>query len=115
MDDMKIIAGAMFVAIFSALLIIGGSYTMDRNEVGPCTVTGKESVIVEGNNQYRVYTEECGTFIVKDTLFALRFNSADTYSSLKDGESYRFSTQGFRLGITSSFPNILDHEPVVSG
>lgn len=109
MDNIKIIVGAIFVTIFSALLIMGVSYTMDRNEVGPCTVTGKESVMVEGNNQYRVYTEECGTFIVKDTLFALRFNSADTYSSLKDGESYQFRTQGFRLGITSTFPNILDY------
>lgn len=109
MNDMKLIAGAMLAAIFATLLIIGVSYTMDRNEVGPCTVTGKESVMVEGNNQYRVYTEECGTFIVKDTLFALRFNSADTYSSLKDGESYQFRTQGFRLGITSTFPNILDY------
>ena len=115
MNDMRIIAGAIFVAIFSALLIVGASYTMDRNEVGPCTVTDKESVMVEGNNQYRVYTEECGTFVVQDTLFALRFNSADTYSSLKDGESYQFITQGFRLAITSTFPNILDYEPVVSG
>ena len=112
MNNMKIIAGATFVAIFSALLIIGVFYTLDRNEVGPCTVTGKESVMVEGNNQYRVYTEECGTFVVKDTLFALRFNSADTYSSLKDGESYQFRTQGFRLGITSTFPNILDYKEV---
>ena len=109
MNDMKLIAGAMLAAIFSTLLIIGVSYAMNRNEVGPCTVTGKESVVAEGDNQYRVYTEECGTFIVKDTLFALRFNSADTYSSLKDGESYQFRTQGFRLGITSTFPNILDY------
>ena len=112
MDNMKPIAGAMLAAIVSALLIIGLSYTMNRNEVGPCTVTGKESVMVEGNNQYRVYTEECGTFVVKDTLFALRFNSADTYSSLKDGESYQFRTQGFRLEVASSFPNILDYKEV---
>lgn len=110
MNDIKVIAGAMLAAIFSALLIIGVSSIMDRNEVGPCTVTGKESVMVERNNQYRVYTEECGTFIIKDTLFALRFNSADTYSALKEGGSYNFRTQGFRLGITSSFPNILDYE-----
>lgn len=109
-NNAKIIAGAMLTAIIATLLIIGVAYTMDRNEVGPCTVTGKESVMVEGNNQYRVYTEECGTFIVKDTLFSLRFNSADTYSALKEGGSYNLRTQGFRLGITSSFPNILDYE-----
>ena len=109
MNDTKLFAGAMFAAILFALLIVGVPYTIDRNEVGPCTVTGKESVMVEGNNQYRVYTEECGTFFVKDALFALRFNSADTYSSLKEGESYQFRTQGFRLGITSTFPNILDY------
>lgn len=109
MNDIKVIVGAMLAAIFAALLVNGVSSIMDRNEVGPCTVTEKESVAVQGNNHYRVYTEECGTFIIKDTLFSLRFNSADTYSSLKEGESYQFRTQGFRLGITSTFPNILDY------
>lgn len=83
---------------------------MNRGEVGPCTVTEKEPVMVEGNNQYRVYTEECGTFVIKDTIVGLRFNSADAYGALSLGEAYNFRTQGFRLGITSSFPNILDYE-----
>lgn len=111
-NNAKIIAAAIIAAIFSVLIIAGLSYTMNRDEVGPCTVTGKESVVVEGNNQYRVYTEECGTFIIKDTIVGLRFNSADAYGALNLGEDYNFRTQGFRLGVTSSFPNILDYEVV---
>lgn len=108
-DNARIVAGAVIAAIFATIMIVGLSYTMNRDEVGPCTVTKKESVVVEGSNQYRVYTEECGAFIIKDTLVGFRFNSADTYSALKEGGSYNFRTQGFRLGITSSFPNILDY------
>lgn len=108
-DNAKIIAGAIIAAIFSVLIIAGLSYTMNRDEVGPCTVIGKESVMMEGNSQYRVYTEECGTLIIKDTIVGLRFNSADAYGALNLGEAYNFRTQGFKLGETSSFPNILDY------
>lgn len=83
---------------------------MNRGEVGPCTVTEKESVVTEGNNQYRVYTEECGIFVIKDTIVELRFNSADDYGALSLGETYNFRTQGFRLEVESLFPNILDYE-----
>ena len=114
-NNTRIVIGGVIAAIIAALIIAGLFNTMNRSEVGPCTVTGKESVMVEGSNQYRVYTEECGVFIIKDTLVPLRFNSADTYSALKEGTSYNLRTQGFRLGITSSFPNILNYEPVVSG
>ena len=48
MNDTKLFAGAMFAAILFALLIVGVPYTIDRNEVGPCTVTGKESVMEIG-------------------------------------------------------------------
>lgn len=113
-NNTGIVIGAVIAATLAALLIAGLLNTMNRSEVGPCTVTGKEPVMVEGANQYRVYTEECGVFIVKDTLVPLRFDSADTYSALKEGSSYNLRTQGFRLGITSTFPNILDYEPVVS-
>lgn len=109
-SNAKIIAGALIAAIFSVLMIAGLSYTMNRDEVGPCTVIGKESVMVEGNNRYAVYTEECGTFVIKDTIMGLRFNSADTYGALSLGEAYNFRTQGFKLGETSLFPNILDYE-----
>ena len=114
-NNTGIVVGTVIAVMFAALMIAGLLNTMNRSEVGPCTVTKKEAVMVEGSNQYRVYTEECGVFIVKDTLVPLRFNSADTYSALKEGTSYNLRTQGFRLGITSSFPNILNYEPVVSG
>lgn len=114
-NNTRIVVGVVIMATLAALIIAGLLNTMHRGEVGPCTVTKKEAVMVERNNQYRVYTEECGVFIIKDTVVPLQFNSADTYSALKEGTSYNLRTQGFRLGITSSFPNILDYEPVVSG
>lgn len=109
-NNAKIIAGAIIAAVFLVLMIAGLSYAMNRDEVGPCTVSGKESVMMGGNNQYRVYTEECGVFTIKDTIVGLRFNSADVYGALSLDEAYNFRTQGFRLEVASLFPNILDYE-----
>lgn len=45
-NNTRIAAGAVIVAIFAALMIAGLLNTINRSEVGPCTVTKKESVMV---------------------------------------------------------------------
>ena len=80
---------------------------MNQQEV-TCTVTDKESVRVEDSNQYRVYTEDCGTLVVSDTIVGARFNSADIYGQIEPGETYPFKTGGYRIPVASQFPNILE-------
>lgn len=107
---MRIVSALPFVIV--PLLAVAGIafwafcsfHIVDRT----CTVTAKESVAVSGQNQYRVYTEDCGTLQVTDDLFHMRFDSADTYGAIKEGETYAFKTAGYRIPIFSLMPNILE-------
>lgn len=40
------------------------------------------------------------------------FHSSDTYRSIEPGQTYRFTTIGFRIPFLSEFPNIVEAEPV---
>lgn len=105
-----------YVAIIGVLVVLGviGSIIFavvgaNRVEEKSCTVVSKESVAnQETGHEYRVYTEQCGTLTVADTLIKMRFNSADTYGSLKEGETYNMTLMGFRMPLFSQFQNILE-------
>ncbi len=56
-----------------------------------------------------VYTS-CGVFNVDDNLFLLKFNSADTYGSLSEGDTFDLEVVGWRNGFFSWFPNVLSAE-----
>lgn len=74
-----------------------------------CVVTDKDRTTnSEGQSDMRVYTENCGVFSVKDSIFIMRFDSADTFSQIKVGDTYDFESRGFRVGILSQFPNITE-------
>lgn len=71
------------------------------------TICEKDSVPVDGENQYRVTTDK-GVFVVSDIRlpWAWRTNSADVYGSLRVGSVYDIKTRGFRWSAVSAFPNI---------
>jgi hypothetical protein len=101
----------------SAVLLAGLSMTgcaaaveYDGDTTG-CLVDMKERVIDgEGESVYRVYSD-CGVFEVKDDLLHGAFNSADTYGSIHEGETYDFEAYGWRNGFLSLFPNIVKATP----
>lgn len=91
------------------LIILGISITVPNvvsKEYTNCKVTDKESVTVNNDNQYRVYTT-CGTFVVQDSVVHFRFDSADVYGAIAVNSTYTFNTVGMRFGLFSMFPNIL--------
>ena len=88
--------------------LIFGIFSVTHTETKTCTVASKESVAKEGEHEYRVYTEQCGTLSVNDSWLRLRFNSADVYGSIQEGKTYEVTTMGFRIPIFSTFPNILE-------
>lgn len=93
------------------LFILGLDFTLASATVAStaesCTVEDKDRTTnVEGGSDARVYTS-CGVFSVGDNLLAGHFSSADTYSSIKVGETYDFELRGFRIPLLSSFPNII--------
>lgn len=102
-------------AILIAALVLSGCSTMNQ-QWRECTVTGKESVSTTNassdmrTHEYRVYTEECGTLKVADTLSYGRWDSSELYSQLKEGETYNILTGGYRNGFFSIFPNVLEAE-----
>ena len=102
------IAGGIVVLSFvgSIIFAIAGA---SRIEEKSCTVVSKESVANQDTgHEYRVYTEQCGTLTVEDTLIKMRFNSADTYGMLKEGETYNMTLMGIRMPVFSKFQNILE-------
>ena len=105
------IALAVIVALALAGFAAVSYYSEDTHR--DCVVTDKDRTTKsdsEGNmsSDARVYTENCGTFVVADTLIKGKFNSADTFGSIEEGGTYTFTTIGYRFGLTSSFPNIIE-------
>lgn len=107
------VLGCVLVVGLVVAGIAGGVWavTVEHTETG-CTVTDKDRA---GNNSgqsdMRVYTEECGTFTVSDSIVKGRWNSADTYARIEQGERYTFRTAGIRVPVLSMFPNILEATP----
>lgn len=102
---------AVVIAIFWSVAYFGSRTTVEN-----CTVTSKDRGVsftsdgdgnVTSQTNYRVYSD-CGTFTVEDNLFLGKFNSADTYGAIEDGQTYDFDVIGWRNGFFSMFPNILE-------
>jgi hypothetical protein len=53
-------------------------------------------------------TGESHVFEVTDSLFKWRFDSADTYNTIREGETYEFTTGGYRIPFFSMYPNIYE-------
>lgn len=74
-------------------------------------VTDKER-IVESNGEkvdsyYLIYTED-GTYMLEDEPFYGNFRSSDWYGKIKVDSTYEFTTIGWRIGILSEYPNIVE-------
>jgi uncharacterized membrane protein len=46
-------------------------------------------------------------FVNKDNLFFWKFNSSDVYANLNEGETYLFTSVGFRFPLLSMYKNIV--------
>lgn len=91
------------------LVIVGIGYVNSiyfNQQTKSCLVTGKESVHIQGKNQYRVYTT-CGTYKIEDSLSIFRYNSSDLYGSIIQNTNYDIHSGGYRLSFLSIFPNII--------
>jgi len=73
-------------------------------------VTDKERITQNSgdkiNSFYVIYTE-AGTFKLEDDMFYGNFNSSDWYGQIHRDSTYTFQTVGYRIGILSSYPNIV--------
>ena len=104
----------IFVFVFIFALCFGSAYIKVANPQ-TYTVTVQSKNIKSGSNsgKFMVFctdtnTGESRVFEVTDSLFKWRFDSADTYNMIKEGETYKFTTGGYRVPVLSMYPNIYE-------
>lgn len=108
---------SILVGVIIVLVLVGGAFTVGSGtfvtsqETG-CVVEDKDRTTDrDGNSQMRIYTENCGVLSVKDNIFIGQVDSANIYGSIKPGETYDFTTKGYRITLLSMFPNITEVTP----
>jgi hypothetical protein len=105
-----IIVGALGV-IAVPVGLMATNYYDDTTKT--CTVTDKNRNVSHDRDgkrevQMLVYTQECGTFEVGDSLIKGKFRSADTFGALQNGHRYEITYHGWRNGFLSMFPTITE-------
>jgi len=108
-------ASVKIILILVAVMIIGSIFLSiagyQNKQTIKTKVTDKERITQnsgdEINSFYIIYTE-AGTFKLEDDMFYGNFNSSDWYGQIHRDSTYTFETVGYRIGILSSYPNIVN-------
>jgi hypothetical protein len=103
------------IFVFVFLMIIGSIIfnivAYIHTETFTAKVSGKERVVKQtGDNidsYYLVYTDH-GTLKLEDDILRGNWRSSDIYGSLRADSTYTFQVSGYRIGFTSSYPNIIE-------
>jgi len=106
MDHFAWVVGAFIVLIAGGSLAVLLSYNLTTG-TQVCSVESKSVASGETGTDYRIYTTDCGVLEVRDNIFRGKFDSADRFGQIKNGEQYTFDTIGYRLPIFSLFPNVV--------
>lgn len=99
-----IVAGG-FVGMFLAMFPLSMAQVHYNERTISCHVTEKDRGGKDGG--MRVYTS-CGTFQNTDSILRGKNTSADIWARIHPGKTQEFHVVGWRLGLTSDFPNILE-------
>lgn len=100
---------AITVICVSIISFIGlGIYSVyGTKETVTITVTDKAIKRYDESDKYIIYTDE-ETFEITDEFLLGRFNSSDDYGSLKVGETYTVTVNGWRVPFLSWYRNIIE-------
>src|ERR1044072_1601179 len=97
-------AGAIVGALLAAFPATWAQTHYNERTIS-CHVTEKDRGGKDGG--MRVYTS-CGTFQNTDSILRGKNTSADLWARIHPGKTQEFHVVGWRLGLTSDFPNILE-------
>ncbi|WP_291475723.1 hypothetical protein [Corynebacterium sp.] len=100
----KIIAAAALAATAATLTSCAA---MNQQDI-TCTVEDKEAK----DKTWFVFTDDCGTLTVEDSISKWKFDATDRYDSIEVGKTYTFHVGGYRNHALSTYPNILEVTPV---
>jgi hypothetical protein len=102
------------IAAAAILTTLSGCAFQNQQWHADCTVQAKDVLQkVEGNKDgtstsfERRLSTSCGVFNVSDSL-AGNFSSYDTWNHLEVGKTYDIRTGGYRVGVFSMFPTVLE-------
>jgi hypothetical protein len=110
-----VIAGIVAVAVLVLISIVFhiGNVSHHETKQGCAVIDKDRTKDSKGNSDMRVYTTNCGTLQVADTLVGgAQFDSADIYASIEVGKTYDFYVRGKRYPLFSMFPIIQKVTPV---
>lgn len=109
-----IFRGCLFLIlpISMSAINLGFSHLTVRHET--IRIIDKDRVNHGDNSYYLVWTENNGVLTVRDDWFQFKFSASDTYGQLREEKKYKVKVNGIRLGLTSSYPNILEITDVIS-
>lgn len=100
------------IAVVAGAALAACSLQNQQEHTG-CTVQAKDTLYstTDGTSTrtYRLSTS-CGNFNVEDSI-AGGFNSWDLWQKLQVGKRYDLKTGGYRIGLTSTFPTLLEATP----
>lgn len=94
-----------------AAIIVPAVAGMCNKETVTVTVTDKGIKRYDDVDKYLIYTNET-TYQIADSFIDGNWNSSDLYGSIVIGETYTFTTRGYRVGFLSMYPNIIEVEEV---
>lgn len=96
-----------FIGFLVSMVPISYGQTHYNERTMECRVDEKDR---GGNDDgMRVYTS-CGTFQNTDSWWRGKTNSGDLWARIDVGSTQQFTVVGWRLGLTSDFPNVLNVE-----
>ena len=111
-------SGSFIVLIVSIVIMLvicfgGAAIKVANPQTYVVTVQSKEVKNNDKSSKFMVFcldpiTGESHVFEVTDSLFKWRFDSADTYNIIREGETYEFTTGGYRIPFFSMYPNIYE-------
>jgi hypothetical protein len=106
--------GTLFVIVIVAIVgsIIFNITAYMHTETFTAKVSGKERVVKQTSENniesyYLVYTDH-GTLKLEDDILRGNWRSSDIYGNLRADSTYTFQVSGYRIGFTSSYPNIIE-------
>lgn len=103
----NVTAGCLTLLVLIAIGLVVGVVQLGTTRVETATVQSKERVCSDRDDcRYLIFTDR-GVYENTDTLLFGKFNSSDIYGELKPGHTYRLKVNGWRVQVTSSYPNIL--------
>ena len=88
-------------------LVIGRNNAVDS--YAGCTISEREDRAMAelAERAPRIYTD-CGVFTVADEPLRFHFGAADVYNALEPGTRVDVTAVGWRIGVLSWFPNIIE-------